>query len=126
VSLDFTLPELPLAMVGRLGSRLPPANCRRAMRRLTTLTCGNARRCEITTPPFWVSFDTVAMFGPTVLSFMILVKSYDCEKQLTHEESVEWHKIDGSVQTFDVSKNPKWYPAPENRAADPSFDFVCG
>jgi hypothetical protein len=65
-------------------------------------------------------------FGPTVLSFVILVRSYDCEKQLSQEESVEWHKIDGSVQAFEVSTNPKWYPAPENRAADPSFDFVCG
>jgi hypothetical protein len=36
-------------------------------------------------------------FGPTVLSFVILVRSYDCEKQLSQEESVEWHKIDGSV-----------------------------
>lgn len=65
-------------------------------------------------------------FGPTVLSFTILVKSYDCEKQLTHEESLEMHRIDGSVQASDLSKEPKWYPAPENRAADPTFDFVCG
>ena len=64
-------------------------------------------------------------FGPTVLSFDILVKSYDCEKQLTNEESVELHRVDGSVQIFDPSKGTKWYPAPENRAADPTFDFVC-
>jgi hypothetical protein len=57
---------------------------------------------------------------------MIWVKSYDCEKQMTHEESMESRESDGSVHTHDLSSNPKWYPAPENRLADPTIDFVCG
>jgi hypothetical protein len=65
-------------------------------------------------------------FGPNAVSFMIVVKSYNCEKQLTHEESMESHQIDGSVQASDSSKDPKWYPAPQNRAADPTINFVCG
>jgi hypothetical protein len=65
-------------------------------------------------------------FGPNTVNFIIWVKSYDCEKQMTHEESMETHLIDGSVHALNRSKNPQWYPAPENRAADPSIDFVCG
>ena len=65
-------------------------------------------------------------FGPKAVSFTILVKSYNCEKQLTHEVSTESHQIDGSVQTSNSSKDPKWYPAPANRAADPTINFVCG
>jgi hypothetical protein len=64
--------------------------------------------------------------GPTVVTMMILVKSYDCEKQMTREESLESHNSDGSVHTVDLSNSPKWYPAPENRLADPTIDFVCG
>jgi hypothetical protein len=68
----------------------------------------------------------VEKFDPTVVSFMIFVTSYDCEKQMTHSESMESHQVDGSVHGLDLSKNPKWYPAPQNRAADPTIDFVCG
>ena len=64
-------------------------------------------------------------FDPNVLIFIIWTVSYDCDKRVKHEEHVETHLIDGSVRTSDVSKNPKWYPA-ANKAADPSFDFVCG
>jgi hypothetical protein len=64
--------------------------------------------------------------GPKFVIAMIWVKSYDCEKQLTHEESMESRESDGSVRTHDLSRNPKWYPAPENRLADPTIDFVCG
>jgi len=65
-------------------------------------------------------------FDPKVLSFSIWVTSYDCEKQTLRDESVELHRIDGSVQGFNSSNEPKWHHVPENRAADPSFDFVCG
>jgi hypothetical protein len=65
-------------------------------------------------------------FGPKVVSYVIFVKSYDCEKQMTHDDSMESHQIDGSINTIDGSQNPKWSPAPENRAADLTFDFVCG
>lgn len=62
---------------------------------------------------------------PNIVSFMILVRSYDCEKQITRDESMEVHHTDGSVHSADLSKNPKWYPAPPNRAVDPTIDFVC-
>jgi hypothetical protein len=65
-------------------------------------------------------------FAPNTVSFIVFVTSYDCEKQTTHPESMDSHQVDGSVQVMDLSKNPKWYPAPENRAADPTIDFVCG
>jgi hypothetical protein len=65
-------------------------------------------------------------FDPKVLGFTIRTNSYDCDKKMSREDSMETHWVDGSAQTLDLSKNPKWYPAPENRAADPSFDFVCG
>jgi hypothetical protein len=68
----------------------------------------------------------VEKFDPNVVSFMIFVTSYDCERQMTHLDSMESHQVDGSVNRLDLSKNPKWYPAPEIRAADPSIDFVCG
>jgi len=45
---------------------------------------------------------------------------------MTHEESMESHRVDGSVHGLDLSKNLNWYPAPENRAAGPTIDFVCG
>jgi hypothetical protein len=61
-----------------------------------------------------------------VLTAMILVKSYDCDKRMIHEESMESQDMDGSVHTIDLSHNPKWYPAPEIKAADPTIDFVCG
>jgi hypothetical protein len=64
--------------------------------------------------------------APNIISFMIFVNSYDCEKQMTHHESLEAHHTDGSVHHIDVSKNPTWYPAPSNRAADLTVDFVCG
>jgi hypothetical protein len=64
--------------------------------------------------------------GPTAVSYMIFVNLYDCEKQLTRNESMEAHLNDGSSQAAVLSKDRKWYPAPENRAADPTFDFVCG
>jgi hypothetical protein len=65
-------------------------------------------------------------FEPNAVNFSIHVKAYDCEKQLTHEESMESHLIDGSVHALDLANNPKWYPAPANRLADPTIDFVCG
>ena len=65
-------------------------------------------------------------YDPKVLSFTIWTNSYDCDKKMSREDSMETHWVDGSVKTLDLSKNPKWYPAPENRAADLSFDFVCG
>jgi hypothetical protein len=64
--------------------------------------------------------------GPTMLASIIVVKSYDCVKRMMHEESTEFHNIDGSVHTIDTSHDPKWYPAPEIKAADPTLDFVCG
>jgi hypothetical protein len=64
--------------------------------------------------------------SPNIVSFMIIVRSYDCEKQMTHDESMETHHTDDSVHSLDLSKSPKWYPAPPNRAADPTIDFVCG
>jgi hypothetical protein len=65
-------------------------------------------------------------FGPKAVSYVIFVRSYDCIKQLTHDDSMESHQIDGSINTIDGSPNPKWSPAPETRAADLTFDFVCG
>jgi hypothetical protein len=65
-------------------------------------------------------------FGPTVLSFTIWVVSYDGEKQTLHDDSVDLHRIDGSVQGFDYSREAKWRHVPENRAVDVTFDFVCG
>jgi hypothetical protein len=62
---------------------------------------------------------------PNAVSFTIFVTSYDCENQMTHPESMESHQVDGSVHHLDLSKNSKWYPAPKNRAADPTIDFVC-
>jgi hypothetical protein len=64
--------------------------------------------------------------GPTVLITIISVVSYDCGKRMKHEESLEFHNGDGSLHTLDMSNNPKWYPAPENKWADPTTDFVCG
>jgi hypothetical protein len=64
--------------------------------------------------------------GPFFVTMMIWVKSYDCEKQMTREDSMESHGSDGSVHTLDLSNNPKWYPAPANKLADPTIDFVCG
>jgi hypothetical protein len=64
--------------------------------------------------------------GPTVLITIISVVSYDCGKRMKHEESLEFHNGDGSLHTLDMSNNPKWYPAPENKWADPTIDFVCG
>ncbi len=68
----------------------------------------------------------VEQFGPRTVSFIVWVNSYDCERQMTHEDSMESHLIDGSVLAHDFPKNTRWYPAPENRAADPTIDFVCG
>jgi hypothetical protein len=68
----------------------------------------------------------VEKFAPNTVSFTIFVTSYDCEKQITHPESLESHQVDGSIRAIDLSKDPKWWPAPENRAADPTIDFVCG
>jgi hypothetical protein len=65
-------------------------------------------------------------FSPNTLSFTIWTTSYDCDRQMSREISMETHLVDGSVSTLGLSKNPRWYPAPENRAVDPSFDFVCG
>ena len=65
-------------------------------------------------------------FGPTAVSYMIFVEAYDCAKQMSAEESFESYQIDGSVRSMDTSKSPKWSPVPENRAADPTCDFVCG
>jgi hypothetical protein len=64
--------------------------------------------------------------GPNTVSFTIFVTSYDCGKQMTHPESLESHQVDGSIRAVDLSKNPKWWAAPQNRAADPTIDFVCG
>jgi hypothetical protein len=64
--------------------------------------------------------------GPNAVNFSIHVKLYDCEKQMTREDSMESHLMDGSVHTLDLTSNPKWYPAPANRLADPTIDFVCG
>jgi hypothetical protein len=67
----------------------------------------------------------VETFPPAAVSFTIFVTSYDCAKQMTHPESMESHQVDGSVHVLDLSKDLKWYPAPKNRAADPTIDFVC-
>ncbi|HEY2685058.1 MAG TPA: hypothetical protein VGI93_16180 [Steroidobacteraceae bacterium] len=63
--------------------------------------------------------------GPAFLAYMTVVKSYDCGKRMLHEDSTEFHNSDGSTHTIDSSSNPKWYPAPEVKAADPTLDFVC-
>jgi hypothetical protein len=65
-------------------------------------------------------------FAPKVISFWIMVKSYDCERRMTRLDSWDFHWIDGSVHSFDLPKNPKWDPAPENKLVDPTIDFVCG
>ena len=49
--------------------------------------------------------------GPTFVTMMIWVKSYDCEKQMTREDSMESHDSDGSIHTLNLSNNAKWYPA---------------
>lgn len=63
--------------------------------------------------------------GPAFLAFMIVTKTYDCSKRMLHEDSTEFHFSDGSFHTDDSSNDPKWYPAPEVKAADPTLDFVC-
>jgi hypothetical protein len=63
--------------------------------------------------------------GPAFLAFTIVVESYDCGKRMLYEESTEFHNSDGSVHTFDSSRSPNWYPAPEIKATDPTLDFVC-
>jgi len=68
----------------------------------------------------------VEKFGPRTVVFIIWVNSYDCEKQMTHEDSLESHLIDGSALAHDFPKDTRWYPAPANPAADPTIDFVCG
>lgn len=78
-----------------------------------------------------VKIDTVAdarqhnLSAPTFLAFIIVVKTYDCGKRMLHEDSTEFHDSDGAVHTIDSSSNPKWYPAPAVKAADPTLDFVC-
>jgi hypothetical protein len=64
--------------------------------------------------------------GPTFLALLIVVKSYDCVKRMTRDDSTEFRNSDGAVHTADMSNSPKWYPAPENKWADPTIDFVCG
>jgi hypothetical protein len=69
-----------------------------------------------------LAFET---FGPRVLNFNIVAKTYDCDKQIDHEESIEEHWIDGSVSVLDLSKQA-WYSVPlSHRKAIPDFDFVC-
>jgi hypothetical protein len=66
-------------------------------------------------------------FGTGVLSFDITTVTYDCDKQMMHEESIEEHFTGGRpMLVLDLSKQ-KWYPVPlTHRAAIPAFDFVCG
>jgi hypothetical protein len=64
-------------------------------------------------------------FAAGILAFAITVTSYDCKNQMTRDESVEFHNADGAFRSLDLSKNTKWYPAPENRTADPTIEFVC-
>ena len=64
-------------------------------------------------------------FTPNGLVVMISVVSYNCKRQLRRTESIESHLEDGTVHFTDLSKNALWYGPPENRAADPSIDFVC-
>jgi hypothetical protein len=61
-------------------------------------------------------------FNPEVFSFTIWTNSYDCDKKMRREDSMETHWVDGSVHTLDLS-NSRWYPKPQNPAVDPSFDF---
>lgn len=63
--------------------------------------------------------------GPKFPAFIIVVKSYDCGKRLLHEESTEIHNSDGSTLPVHTSNDPTWLPAPQVKAADPTFDFVC-
>ena len=63
--------------------------------------------------------------GSTVLNLMIVVRSYDCGNRMHRDESTEFHDSDGSVRRIDSSNNPKWYPAPAVKAAEPTLDFVC-
>jgi hypothetical protein len=64
-------------------------------------------------------------FEGNPLSFTIWTVSYDCDKNVHQDVSMETHWLDGSVKTLDLS-NSRWYPKPDNPAVDPSFDFVCG
>jgi hypothetical protein len=64
-------------------------------------------------------------FEGNPLSFTIWTVSYDCDKKVHQDVSMETHWFDGSVRTLDLSSS-RWYPNPQNPAADPSFDFVCG
>jgi hypothetical protein len=69
-----------------------------------------------------LAFET---FGPKVLNFNIVTKTYNCDKQIDHEESIEEHWIDGSISVLDLSKQT-WFPVPlSHREAIPDFDFVC-
>jgi hypothetical protein len=60
-------------------------------------------------------------FDVKALSFTIWSVSYDCAGLTRHDDLMENHWTDGSVQTLDLSKNPNWYPAPANKAADPLY-----
>jgi hypothetical protein len=62
---------------------------------------------------------------PNAFSFTIWINSYDCDKKMSRNDSMETHWVDGSVHTLDLS-NSRWYQKAENPALDPSFDFVCG
>jgi hypothetical protein len=61
--------------------------------------------------------------GPTVITMIIWVNSYDCARQMRRNDSLETHLNNGTVTVRDLSM--KWYPAPENRWADPTLDFIC-
>lgn len=90
-----------------------------------TILDGGLRRAKIKTD--WLSRKPeIQALGGKVLSFVITVRLYDCQKQLTQTESVETHQNDGSFHGPMAYKDTKWYPWPENRAADPAIDFVCG
>ena len=62
---------------------------------------------------------------PEAFSFTILTNSYDCDKKVSRNDSMETHWVDGSVHTLNLSSS-RWGQKPENPAVDPSFDFVCG
>jgi len=63
--------------------------------------------------------------APNVLVSVRWIHTYDCAKRLIHEESNLATLGDGRLSRTDNSKNPKWYPRPNNPAAAPAFDFVC-
>lgn len=62
--------------------------------------------------------------GPPMLLTAIYVVTYDCGKQMKHEDSTDVIFDDGLSHTMDGSKSTRLYTF-MNKLVDPAFDFVC-